>query len=194
MILLITLRLIFHRPMCVLYAQAMTYGGDLGLAVASSTGKARAVLVCTTPLQDFCPSCVTPQQTASPGKAPFIALCVHLYLHLFQYIDHTLQDLPQVSLTCKVNSTPSIDLVAINSRGYIKYLLWGCLAQQGLNLSPTTDEPVDVNYACHLQPAVDSTSTCLQSRCRRLLWALCQGRKPNTTLKSAGRLANFLVG
>ena len=56
------------RPHCVLYAQGMTFGGDLGLVVASSRGKARAVLVCTTPLETLCPSCVIPEHNTSEGR------------------------------------------------------------------------------------------------------------------------------
>ena len=47
----------------------MIFGGDFGLTVASSTGVARATLVCTTPLDDFCAECVKPQFSNSTGKA-----------------------------------------------------------------------------------------------------------------------------
>ena len=46
----------------------MTFGGDLGLVVASSLGKARAVLVCSVPVQGLCSSCVQPLHTPSPGE------------------------------------------------------------------------------------------------------------------------------
>ena len=45
----------------------MSFGGDLGLVVASSLGKARAVLVCTVPLQGLCATCVQPVHTPSSG-------------------------------------------------------------------------------------------------------------------------------
>ena len=60
-------RKIVHRPQCTLYAQGMSFGGDLGLVVASSLGKARAVLVCTVPLQGLCATCVQPVHTLSSG-------------------------------------------------------------------------------------------------------------------------------
>ena len=59
----------------MLYAQGMTFGGDFGLAVASSKGKARAMLVCTMELVDLCATCVKLQHTSSEGK------CLLLELH-----------------------------------------------------------------------------------------------------------------
>lgn len=51
-----------------MYAQGMTFGGDLGLVVASSLGKARAVLVCTVPVQGLCSHCIQPIHTQSSGE------------------------------------------------------------------------------------------------------------------------------